>query len=65
MALADAEARIGSQIDRATRLDGADLIIDNSGDEEHLRAEVDRVWAVLADLRDHRRDPPAVRQPPA
>jgi dephospho-CoA kinase len=64
MAPADAEARIGSQIDRATRLDGADLIIDNSGDEEHLRAEVDRVWAVLVDLRDRRADPPAAPTPP-
>ena len=58
MAAADAEARIGSQIDRATRLDGADLIIDNSGDEEHLRAEVERVWAVLVDLRDRRVEHP-------
>jgi dephospho-CoA kinase len=51
MAEADAQARIGSQIDRAARLDGADLVIDNSGDHAHLQAEVDRVWAVLCDLR--------------
>jgi dephospho-CoA kinase len=48
----DAEARIGSQVDRAARLEGADLVIDNSGDEYHLVAEVDRVWAALVDLRD-------------
>lgn len=49
---ADAEARIGSQVDRATRLEGADLVIDNSGDRDHLRAEVERVWSALLDLRD-------------
>jgi dephospho-CoA kinase len=56
MAATDAEARIGSQADRATRLDGADLVIDNSGDQDRLGAEVDRVWAALAELRDR---PPA------
>ncbi len=28
-----------------SRLEGADLVVDNSGDQDHLRAEVDRVWA--------------------
>jgi len=55
----DARARIGSQTDRQTRLDGADLVIDNSGDREHLRAEVDRVWSSLLDLRDARSATPA------
>ena len=49
---ADAEARIGSQIDRAARLEGADLVVDNSGDHGHLQAEVDRVWAALTRLRN-------------
>jgi len=48
---ADAEARIGSQIDRTARLEGADLVVDNSGDHAHLQAEVDRVWTVLTGLR--------------
>ncbi len=48
----DAEARIGSQIDRASRLEGADLVIDNSGDQDHLADEVDRAWAALVALRD-------------
>jgi dephospho-CoA kinase len=48
----DARARIGSQTDRQTRLAGADLVIDNSGDVDHLLAEVDRVWAALVALRD-------------
>jgi len=51
MSRADAEARIGFQIDRATRLDGADLVIDNSTDHDHLRREVDRVWSALVELR--------------
>jgi dephospho-CoA kinase len=51
MARSDAEARIGSQIDRAARLEGADLVIDNSGDHSHLQSEVDRVWAALTALR--------------
>ncbi len=31
-----------------SRLDGADLVVDNSGDRRPPRAEVDRVWAELA-----------------
>jgi dephospho-CoA kinase len=61
---ADARARISSQMDRMTRLSGADLVIDNSGDESHLRAEVDRVWVDLVALRNSKgepgRDPRAV-----
>jgi dephospho-CoA kinase len=55
----DARARIGSQVDRQSRLDIADLVIDNSGDEEQLRAEVDRVWSALVALRDTSRPAPA------
>ncbi len=60
MAGSDAEARIGSQIDRAARLEGADMVIDNSGDHAHLVAEVGRVWAALVALRRQGdRGPPA------
>jgi dephospho-CoA kinase len=52
MARQDARARIDSQPDRGARLEGADFVVDNSGDHDHLRAEVDRVWAGLEDLRD-------------
>ena len=52
MSREDAEARIGSQIDRASRLEGADLVIDNSGDHAHLAAEVERAWGRLVGLRD-------------
>jgi dephospho-CoA kinase len=51
MGRSDAAARIGSQPDRESRLAGADLVIDNSGDHAHLRAEVERVWATLTALR--------------
>jgi dephospho-CoA kinase len=51
MPRADAEARIAAQIDRQTRLEGADLVIDNSGDERQLADEVDRIWNVLVKLR--------------
>ncbi len=53
----DAAARIGSQADRETRLDGADLVIDNTGDLEQLRSEVDRVWSDLVDLHRARSGP--------
>jgi dephospho-CoA kinase len=46
----DARARMAAQPDRATRLEGADFVIDNSGDDAHLAAEVDRVWSRLAEL---------------
>jgi dephospho-CoA kinase len=51
MSRQDAESRIASQVDRATRLEGADLVIDNSDDLDHLTAEIDRVWAALVVLR--------------
>ena len=51
MAREDAEARIAAQIDRPTRLEGADLVVDNAGDRDHLAAEVDRVWAALLVLK--------------
>jgi dephospho-CoA kinase len=50
MSPADARARIGSQADRQTRLDGADLVIDNSGDLDQLGGEVERVWDALVEL---------------
>lgn len=53
----DARARIDSQTDRRTRLEGADLVIDNRGDLGRLRAEVDRIWDELLDLRRTRCGP--------
>jgi dephospho-CoA kinase len=47
---ADARSRIAAQVDRATRLSAADFVVDNSGDVEALRREVDRVWAWIATL---------------
>ncbi len=47
----DARARMASQPDRDSRLEGADLVVDNSGDTGHLGREVDRVWEELLELR--------------
>jgi dephospho-CoA kinase len=46
----DARARMAAQATREQRLEGADLVIDNSGTREHLEAEVARVWAALERL---------------
>jgi dephospho-CoA kinase len=50
----DARARIAAQIPRRQRLAFADLVIDNSGPLKNVVAEVDRVWAVLSELRAER-----------
>lgn len=46
---ADARARMAAQATRQERLAGADLVVDNGGSREQLRAEVDRVWADLVE----------------
>ena len=43
----DARARMAAQASRAERLEGADLVIDNSGDRTRLTNEVDRAWREL------------------
>ncbi len=43
----DAEARIRSQISREERREGADYVIDNSGDRAALEREVDKLWEWL------------------
>jgi dephospho-CoA kinase len=63
MSPADAGARIGSQTDRQSRLDGADLVIDNTGDFDHLQREVERVWNALVELRLARARPGAPAPP--
>lgn len=44
MSVADAEARIGAQIDDATRRAAADVVLDNNGDRSGLAAAVDALW---------------------
>ena len=51
----DARNRITSQISREERLATATHVIDNSGDLEALRHQVDDLWAQLVELRDSRR----------
>jgi dephospho-CoA kinase len=43
----DAQARMAAQVTRQERRQGADFVVDNSGDRARLVAEVDRVWAAL------------------
>lgn len=43
----DARARIASQVSREQRLQTATHVVDNAGDLDALRAQVDRVWADL------------------
>lgn len=47
----DARNRIASQISRDDRLARATHVIDNSGDLDHLRAQVDDLWQQLLALR--------------
>jgi len=58
----DVRARMAAQPTREERLEGADFVIDNSGDADHLAAEVDRVWAELLRLT-HRDQTPAEAPP--
>ena len=46
----DVRARMDAQPTQQERLEGADYVIDNSGDTAHLASEVDRVWAELERL---------------
>ena len=41
----DARARVANQISRQERATLADVVIDNSGSQAQLEAEVDRAWA--------------------
>lgn len=52
----DARNRIASQMAREDRLARATHVIDNSGDLDHLRAQVDDLWQELLD--DQRRPGP-------
>jgi len=47
-------ARIGAQLDRATRLAAATWVIDNGHGREHLLDEVGRLWAHLHPHAPHR-----------
>jgi dephospho-CoA kinase len=51
MSKEDAEARMAAQVSREERLSGADLVVDNSHDLDHLRDEVGRVWEALEALQ--------------
>jgi dephospho-CoA kinase len=48
---ADARARMASQASRSDRLARADFVVSNGGDIDALRAEVERLWAWIGELR--------------
>lgn len=48
----DARNRIASQISREDRVAQATHVVDNSGDMDQLRSEVDGLWEQLVALRD-------------
>ncbi len=60
----DAQARQAAQPTREERLEGAEYVIDNSGDEDSLAVEVDRVWRALLEL-PQQPDPEPGSQPVA
>lgn len=57
----DAEARIAAQATRDERLAAADFVVDNSGDLDHLAAEIDRCSAWLESLEATPWPPPTKR----
>lgn len=46
----DARARMKNQVSRDERKEKADFVVDNSGDFDALKVEVDRCWAWIATL---------------
>ncbi len=55
---ADAKARVAAQATREERRELADFVVDNSGDEDALDAEVDRCWHWLQTLEPTPWPPP-------
>jgi len=53
----DAQSRMAAQVSREERLSGADFVVDNSKDLEHLGNEVERVWQGLLALRQNGTSP--------
>lgn len=46
----DARRRMAAQAGREERLAGADFVVDNSGDLDHLEGEIERCWAWIEAL---------------
>jgi len=65
MAEQDVRARMAAQPTRQERLEGADFVIDNSGDAAHLAEEVDKVWAELELLLQTAASGVSTEAPPA
>lgn len=59
----DARARVAAQASREDRRALADFVVDNSGDEATLDAEVERCWAWIMTLDPTPWPPPASEEP--
>lgn len=59
MEIDDARARIAAQISRAERRSGADVVIDNGRDVEHLLVSTDALWGDLVRRAQDRLSEPA------
>jgi dephospho-CoA kinase len=46
---AAARARVAAQVGDQERRDAADVILDGTGSDDHLRAQVDELWARCVD----------------
>ena len=55
----EARARVAAQMDEAARLRRADVVIQNEGDLESLRAQVQEAWAALQRRLERRAGPGA------
>ncbi len=49
---ADARNRLSKQLSDAVKASRADFVMDNSGDLDHLRAQVGAVWRQLVEMND-------------
>jgi dephospho-CoA kinase len=52
----DVRRRMGNQVSREKRLAKADFVVDNSGPESALPAEVDRAWEWIQSLKSRSGD---------
>lgn len=54
---ADARSRLAQQLSDAVKVSRADFVIENTGDFEDLRQQVDAVWMQLRELGNNLRNP--------
>lgn len=52
MTAAEADRRLAAQAPEAEKIARADVVIDNGGKIEETRAQIDRAWSALPDIRE-------------